>query len=167
MIRRPTSVLVVEDNPGDARLIQEYLRDSPTLDADLTIVETLEKAIDTLHTTSFDVVLLDLSLSDSSGLGSVRILSRTAERTPILVLSGNDDLELILQTVQAGAQDYLPKQDASTGSLSRAISNAIERQAMMIERDTLTKIGLTISSNLDIDVVFGQFADQVRTLIPI
>ena len=166
MIRRPTSVLVVEDNPGDARLIQEYLRDSPTIDAELSTVATLEEAIDSLERTSFDVVLLDLSLSDSSGLGSVRILSRTAERTPILVLSGNDDYELILQTVQAGAQDYLPKQDASTGSLSRAISNAIERQAMLVERDTLTKIGRTISSNLDIDVVFGKFADQVQTLIP-
>ena len=167
MIRRQTSVLVVEDNPGDARLIQEYLRDSPTIDAELTLVSTLEKAVDSLQNAAFDVVLLDLSLSDSSGLGSVRIISRTAEQTPILVLSGNDDYELILQTVQAGAQDYLPKQDASTGSLSRAISNAIERQAMLVERDTLTKIGRTISSNLDIDVIFGNFADQVRTLIPI
>ena len=167
MIRRPTSVLVVEDNSGDARLIQEYLRESPTIDADLTIVATLENAIDSLHRSTFDVVLLDLSLSDSSGLGSVRILSRTAEQTPIVVLSGNDDYELILQTVQAGAQDYLPKQDASTGSLSRAISSAIERQAMLVERDTLTKISRTISSNLDIDVVFGKFADQVRTLIPV
>jgi len=167
MIRRPTSILVVEDNPGDARLIQEYLRDSPTLDADMTIVPTLEKAVDILGRTAFDVVLLDLSLSDSSGLGSVRILSRTTAQTPILVLSGNDDYELILQTVQAGAQDYLPKQDASTGSLSRAISSAIERQAMLVERDTLTQIGRTISSNLDIDVVFGKFADQVRTLIPV
>jgi signal transduction histidine kinase/CheY-like chemotaxis protein len=167
MIRRHTSILVVEDNPGDARLIQEYLLESPILDADMTIVPTLEKAVDILGRTAFDVVLLDLSLSDSSGLGSVRILSRTAAQTPILVLSGNDDYELILQTVQAGEQDYLPKQDASTGSLSRAISSAIEHQAMLVEHDTLTQIGRTISSNLDIDVVFGKFADQVRTLIPV
>ena len=167
MIRRKTSVLVVEDNLGDARLIQEYLRESPTIEAELTLVATLAEAVSSVQNSRFDVILLDLSLSDSSGLGSVRVLARTAETTPILVLSGNEDYELILQTVQAGAQDYLPKQDASTGSLSRAISSAIERQAMLVERDTLTKIGRIISSNLDINVVFGEFADQVKTLIPI
>ncbi|MEE8046515.1 MAG: ATP-binding protein [Dehalococcoidia bacterium] len=167
MIRRPISILVVEDNPGDARLIQEYLRDSPTILPEITLVSTLAAAVGLLQTKRFDVVLLDLSLSDSSGYGSVRVLTKTTKTTPILVLSGNDDHELVLATVQAGAQDYLPKQDASTGNLSRAISSAIERQAMMVERETLSKIGRIISSNLDIDVVFGQFADQVKTLIPI
>jgi len=167
MIRRPTSVLVVEDNPGDARLIQEYLRESPIIAAELTMVSTLAGAIDVLDEKQFDVILLDLSLSDSSGLGSVRALARTAASIPILVLSGNEDYDLIQQTVQAGAQDYLPKNDASSSNLSRAISGAIERQAMLVERDTQTKIGRIISSNLDIDVVFGQFADQVRTLIPV
>ena len=57
MNRRPTSVLVVEDNPGDARLIQEYLRDSPTIDAKITLVVTLESALDSLQRTSYDVVL--------------------------------------------------------------------------------------------------------------
>jgi signal transduction histidine kinase/DNA-binding NarL/FixJ family response regulator len=167
MIRRSTSVLVVEDNPGDARLIQEYLRESQTIDAELTVVPTLAEAMDAVQSTIFDVILLDLSLSDSSGLGSVRVLTRTAKRTPIVVLSGNEDYELILQSVQAGAQDYLPKRDASTNNLSRAINSAIERQAMLVERDTLATIGRIISSDLDIDVVFGKFAEQVQTLIPI
>ena len=57
MNRRLTSVLVVEDNPGDARLIQEYLRDSPTIDAKITLVVTLESALDSLQRTSYDVVL--------------------------------------------------------------------------------------------------------------
>jgi signal transduction histidine kinase len=167
MNRRPATVLVVEDNPGDARLIQEYLRESPTLEAELTFVTTLADALISLELATYDVVLLDLSLSDSSGLGSVRVLARSSQSIPILVLSGNEDYDLILQTVQAGAQDYLPKQDASTSNLSRAISSAIERQAMLVERETLTKIGRIISSNLDIDAVFDNFADQVRTLIPV
>ncbi|MBN4064264.1 response regulator [Dehalococcoides mccartyi] len=167
MIRRPTSVLVVEDNLGDARLIQEYLRDSKSLDASPKIVTTLAEAIEALENSNFDIVLLDLSLSDSSGLGSVRVLTRTAKSTPIVVLSGSEDFELVLQSVQAGAQDYLPKQDASTGNLSRAISSAIERQAMLVERETLARIGRIISSNLDIDVVFSKFAEQVKTLIPV
>ncbi|MBT3996643.1 MAG: response regulator [Chloroflexi bacterium] len=167
MIRRTTSVLVVEDNLGDARLIQEYLRESETLEAEIKIVTTLAAAVEFLQLKAFDIVLLDLSLSDSSGLGSVRVLTRTAKTTPIVVLSGNEDYSLILQSVQAGAQDYLPKQDVSTGNLSRSISSAIERQAMLVERETLATIGRIISSNLDIEAVFGKFAELVRTLIPI
>ena len=167
MSRRPTSILVVEDNPGDARLIQEYLRESQTLSAELENVTTLAEAVEALGRTKFDVILLDLSLSDSSGLGSVRVLTRVSKAIPIVVLSGNEDHEVVLQSVQAGAQDYLPKGDASPSNLSRAISSAIERQSLLVERDTLATIGRIISSNLDIDVVFGNFAEQVRTLIPV
>ena len=166
MNRRKTSILVVEDNPGDARLIGEYLRDSLTISADLTLVESLAEAVETLSHSQVDVVLLDLSLSDSSGLGSVRVLVRTASRTPIVVLSGNEDLGLIEQAVQAGAQDYLPKKDASTGTLSRVISSAIERQTMLVERETLATIGRIVSSNIDIGLVFTMFAEEVKTLIP-
>ncbi len=167
MIRRPTSVLLVEDSPGDARLIQEYLNDSPTIDANITLVGSLAEAVGVLIHSPIDIVLLDLSLTDSSGLGSVRVLVRTASSTPIIVLSGNEDFGLIQQAVQAGAQDYLPKNDASISILSRVISSAIERQAMLVERDTLATIGRVISSNLDIDSVFTSFAAEVRTLIPV
>lgn len=167
MKRRSTSVLVVEDNPGDARLIQEYLRVSTTLDASIEMVATLAEAVESFRTGKFDIVLLDLSLSDSSGLGSVRVLTSISKTTPIVVLSGNEDEELVLQSVQAGAQDYLPKNDVSTSNLTRAISSAIERQSLLVERDTLATIGRIISSNLDIDVVFGNFAEHVQTLIPV
>ena len=103
MDQRRTSVLVVEDNPGDARLIQEYLRESPAIDASLTLVSTLAAAVEVLQTEQIDIVLLDLSISDSSGLYSFRTLIRTAPTTPIVVLSGNEDRELILQAVQVGA----------------------------------------------------------------
>ncbi|MCH7970609.1 MAG: response regulator [Chloroflexi bacterium] len=167
MERRQTSVLVVEDNPGDARLIKEYLSESTTIDADITLVVSLAEAVEVLLYDQVDIVLLDLSLSDSSGLGSVRLLVRTASRTPIVVLSGNEDPELIQEAVQAGAQDYLPKKDASSSILSRVIGSAIERQTMLVERDTLATIGRVISSNLDIDSVFTLFAAEVRTLIPV
>ncbi len=167
MNRRSTSILVVEDNAGDARLIQEYLRESQTLNAELEIVTTIAEAVEALGRTKFDVVLLDLSLSDSSGLGSVRVLTRVSKSVPIVVLSGNEDHELVLQSVQSGAQDYLPKGDASASNLSRAISSAIERQSLLVERYTLATIGRIISSNLDIDVVFGNFAEHVQTLIPV
>ncbi|MDG0865800.1 response regulator [Candidatus Lucifugimonas marina] len=100
MNRRSTSILVVEDNAGDARLIQEYLRESQTLNAELENVITIAEAVEALGRTKFDVVLLDLSLSDSSGLGSVRVLTRVSKSVPIVVLSGNEDHELVLQSVQ-------------------------------------------------------------------
>ena len=167
MDQRRTSVLVVEDNPGDARLIQEYLRESPAIDASLTLVSTLAAAVEVLQTEQIDIVLLDLSLSDSSGLYSIRTLIRTAPTTPIVVLNGNEDRELILQAVQVGAQDYLPKQDASSDILSRIMSNAIERQSMRVELDTLARIGRVISSSLNIDSVFDVVACEVRSLLPL
>ena len=167
MDQRRTSVLVVEDNPGDARLIQEYLRESPAIDASLTLVSTLAAAVEVLQTEQIDIVLLDLSLSDSSGLYSIRTLIRTAPTTPIVVLNGNEDRELILQAVQVGAQDYLPKQDASSDILSRIMSNAIERQSMRVELDTLARIGRVISSSLNIDSVFEVVACEVRSLLPL
>ena len=167
MTRRSISVLLVEDKPDDIRLIQRSLDESPTINADITLVGTLTEALDVLLRQRVDIVLLNLSLSDSSGLGSVRVIVRAASRLPIVVLSGNEDLGMIQQAVQAGAQDYLPKLDASTSTLSRVISSAIERQALLVERVTLTTIGRVISSSLDIDSVFRLFADEVKTLIPV
>ena len=83
MIRRSISVLLVEDKPDDIRLIQRSLDESPTINADITLVGTLTEALDVLLRQRVDIVLLNLSLSDSSGLGSVRVIVRAASRVPI------------------------------------------------------------------------------------
>lgn len=121
-------VLLIEDNPGDVRLLQEYLRDVTTTQFNMQQVENLALALKYLAQDSFDVILLDLSLPDSQGLETfVKIHSQTPS-IPIVVLTGLDDEALVFKVMQAGAQDYLVKGQANGDLLTRAMRYAIERQ---------------------------------------
>lgn len=126
MVDETIRVLLVEDNPGDARLIREMLREARDAFA-LHTTGTLREALDALHTQPFDVVLLDLSLPDSFGVETVQTACAAAPDLPIVVLTGFNDEQSGLQAVQAGAQDYLLKGETSSYILSRAIRYALER----------------------------------------
>ncbi len=123
----PVKVLLVEDNPGDARLFQEYLTGPGSSGFELQWVVSAALAAETLSQRQFDVVVLDLSLPDSKGLETFEKLRKTSHKGPIIVLSGMDDEELALQAVREGAQDYLVKGKVDQSSLARAIRYAIER----------------------------------------
>src|SRR5690554_4132881 len=110
-------ILLVEDNPGDARLLRELLRESGSLRFELTHVDRLAEAQEWLATEPVDVVLLDLSLPDAHGLDSVRGMLDAAPGTPLIVLTGLDDDATALQAVQAGAQDFLVKGKVEGGLL--------------------------------------------------
>lgn len=122
-------VLLVEDNPGDARLIQETLNEMPGATFSVERVDTLRAALDRLGDESADiaVVLLDLSLPDSQGLESFRSLYAREPRVPIVVLSGNQDEAVGIAAVNEGAQDYLVKGRAGAELIGRSIRYAIER----------------------------------------
>ena len=105
----PITVLLVEDNPGDARLILELLGEVQTQAFDLERVERLDDALTRLSRTGVDVVLLDLGLPDSQGLETFMRARRGAPDEPIVVISGLDDERLALEAVRSGAQDYLVK----------------------------------------------------------
>src|SRR5712692_670856 len=120
-------ILLVEDNPGDARLVREYLRDGGVFQADLANAERLSEAQRMLETDRFDVVLLDLSLPDSRGLDTIVGAVTHARGVPIVVLTGLNDEELAVRVVREGAQDYLLKGRMDGSSVSRAIRYAIER----------------------------------------
>src|SRR5690606_33347448 len=107
MSEAPLRILLVEDNPGDARLLRELLRESGSLKFDLAHVDRLSEARERLAVEPADVVLLDLSLPDAHGLDSVRGMLEAAPGTPIIVLTGLDDDATAVQAVQAGAQDFL------------------------------------------------------------
>jgi signal transduction histidine kinase len=126
-------LLLVEDNPGDARLLREVLFES-TLEFQVTAVASLGEAHRRLETGAFDVVLLDLSLPDSSGIDTVARTIALAPETPIIVLTGLDDERLALRAVMIGAQDYLVKGDIDGRVLGRAVRYARERKRMEIER---------------------------------
>ena len=123
----PIAILLVEDNPGDARLVELLLREKAPGQFTFSIAETLQAAMLKAGEREFDVALLDLSLPDSHGLETLARLRAFAPMLPIVVLTGTDDDELALQAVQRGAQDYLVKGQGSADPIRRAIRYAIER----------------------------------------
>src|SRR5204862_223410 len=107
--RRPIRVLLVEDNPGDARIIVEMLREVDANLFQLQSVDRLDTALQRLGRATVDVVLLDLGLPDSVGLDTFHRAHREAVEEPIIVISGFDDEDTAVEAVRAGAQDYLVK----------------------------------------------------------
>lgn len=123
-------LLVVEDNPGDARLLREMLDAQGTHNSKLTHVKSMGAAERYLADGSVDVILLDLGLPDAQGLDAVRRAHAAAPHVPLVVLTGLDDESLAVQALQEGAQDYLIKGQIESRSLLRALRYAIERKIL-------------------------------------
>src|SRR5713226_7345101 len=102
-------VLLVEDSPDDAILLEELLTQANTASFELVRVERLEQLMPRLRQEDFDVILLDLGLADSQGLETLTRVYQEEPGIPILVLTGMDDRQLSAQAVRQGAQDYLIK----------------------------------------------------------
>ena len=123
----PLKILLVEDNPADADLIGEILDEANETQWSLVHVERLKEALKCLSENHFDVVLLDLSLPDKQGLGTVAQTYQAAPDLPIVVLTGLNDKVIALEALREGAQDYLVKGKIDSNLLVRAIRHAIER----------------------------------------
>ncbi len=131
------NILLIEDNPGDIRLLQEILREASATQCVITPVMTLAAAIEQLsiphndrqlNRRPFDVILLDLSLPDSQGMASFLNLADRDYNIPIIVLTGLDDQDLAISAMQQGAQDYLVKGQVDSNLLLRSIRYAIGRE---------------------------------------
>lgn len=136
-------VLLVEDNPGDARLIEELLAESGARFK----VETeglLTPALERLSNGNFQLVLVDLTLPDSHGIDTFHRVAAHAPDVPLIVMSGLDDEEMALQTVREGAQDYLVKGHVDRHMLVRAMRYAMKRaeadRALAEERNLLRNV---------------------------
>ena len=139
-------ILLIEDNPGDARLIEEMLRGTEELaqrvspdeyagrTPELVRESRLEDGLETLESTRADVVLLDLKLPDSDGLETLETVHTENESTPIVVLTGLSDQQVGVQAIQRGAQDFLVKDEVTSELLVRTIHHAIERSRQERER---------------------------------
>ena len=131
MIQRQINVmLLIEDNPGDARLIREMLQEQSSQKIDLMHVECMRDAEKHLAENSTDVILLDLGLPDAQGLEAVRRTHAAARGVPLVVLSGLDDESMAMQAMQEGAQDYLIKGQIEPRELVRALRYAVERKSI-------------------------------------
>jgi len=123
----PIEVLLVEDNPGDARLVRESLAEVGSREFHLTHVERLEDALRRLERGRFDVVLLDLLLQDSQRLGTLMEIHDQAPRVPIVVFTGLEDEVVGLWALSEGAEDYVIKGKVRGDSLACTLCDAIER----------------------------------------
>jgi len=126
-------VLLIEDNPGDARLVRELLRDAASAQFQVTDAQRLADGIACLSEAHFDIVLLDLRLPDSQGLDTFTRLHAQAPHVPIVVMTGLQDETIAVGAVQEGAQDYLVKGEVDSEQLSRAIRYAIARHATQVQ----------------------------------
>jgi CheY-like chemotaxis protein len=121
------SILLVEDDPTDTRLLLSLLDHADLCEYRLHAVTTAAEAEEALAGADFDVVLLDLSLPDCDGLGSVERILAVAPSTPIVVLTGRDDYELGLRSIEAGAQDFLVKGEVKGNTILRCAQWSIAR----------------------------------------
>ncbi|MEM4782528.1 MAG: ATP-binding protein [Halalkalicoccus sp.] len=166
------SVLLVEDNPGDARLIEEMLREGREGTVEFVHGPTLEAGLDALSTDEPDVLLLDLRLPDSTGLETLETVLEGTETVPVIVLTGMPESSLGMEAVSHGAQDYLVKDDVTPEVLSRAIRYAIERKKTERQLRARTR-ELTILNQLtrhdirnDISLVVGRAREVTEHIEP-
>ena len=125
---RPLRILIVEDNPGDRDLIQDLLAFTTLGDScSFFSAERLTEAIGIVQRTQVDVVLLDLGLPDSQGITTITTFRSRCSQVPVVVLTGNNDEQVGIAALQAGAQDYLVKGRYDGNELIRIIRYALQR----------------------------------------
>jgi diguanylate cyclase (GGDEF)-like protein/PAS domain S-box-containing protein len=125
-----SSLLLIEDNPGDARLLREMFAEGETSDMEMVQVGCMREAEVLLTERAVDIILLDLGLPDTEGVGAVQRAHAAAPRIPLVVLTGLDDESMALLALQEGAQDYLVKGQIEARGLVRALRYAVERKNM-------------------------------------
>jgi signal transduction histidine kinase len=138
-----TALLVVEDSPGDARLLREMFDEDRAKSTQMTHVCTMADAEKHLAEHFVDIVLLDLGLPDAQGMEAVHRAHAAAPGVPLVVLSGLDDERMALDALHDGAQDYLIKGQIDSRGLLRSLRYAIERKS-------LQAAALALSDSVDV-----------------
>jgi two-component system sensor histidine kinase UhpB len=171
MNEKTVRIILVEDNPGDALIIQEMLKEIYDNHFDLHSFQRVDEGLKHLNE-NFDIMLLDLNLPDSQGIETFNTMNKHAPELPIIILTGLVDEELAINIVSEGAQDYLVKGQIDKQLLSRSIKYSIERKHIEIDlrkseekyRLMVEKIesGLfLINSKNEINYVNRQMADML------
>lgn len=132
-----SEILLIEDNPGDVRLVREMLRENGG-DWRLRICSSFAAGVAELERHGADLALLDLGLPDNRGVDGIVILAERFPALPVVVLTGSDDHDLGFSAVRAGAQDFLSKDQVTASVLLRSINYAIERQRLKSELQRAT-----------------------------
>lgn len=161
---RKISILLIEDNPDDVELMKELLLEANFSLSDFVYTDELSSALEILENKNFEIVLLDMSLPDSSGSNTFYKLWNKIPETPIIVITGNRNEKITGDLLQNGAQDYLVKGSIEPDLLVHSIDHAIERQRLLVSlkhkteeiqslRESLEHI---VSNNADAIMVIDQ-----------
>jgi PAS domain S-box-containing protein len=156
-------LLLVEDNPADARIVERHLKDAGLTHVTTDTVQTAGEAAQRLQQVEYDLVLLDLGLPDASGLQALRVLKAVADLTPIIVLTGSDDYKQGLLAVREGAQDYLEKRRVNAGMLSRIVSYSVERNNFHRDLVRATRRYQDLFNNVPVALFTANHDGQLRT----
>ncbi len=130
---RSTRLLLFEDNPGDLKIVTEMLAEIGAAPENIGLASSVAQGFHNLDNNSYDIILLDLSLTDSQGYDTFVKVRDHAPQIPIVVLTGLDDDDLARRMVATGGQDYLTKGDFTPTLLCRAVKYAISRQHALLE----------------------------------
>jgi PAS domain S-box-containing protein len=128
MEKNDINILLIEDNPGDARLVSEMLKECVSLSIRMTQADRIDEALKILKGEKVDVVLLDLNLPDSQGLGGIERITAQETEVPVIIFTSLDDETLGIEAVRKHAGDYLVKGQINSNILVRSIRYAIERK---------------------------------------
>jgi PAS domain S-box-containing protein len=155
-------LLIVEDDVVDRKLLERLLARSTLGTCAVENADRLAGALELLRSRAYDLILLDLGLPDSQGMESVVRLQAGAPQTPIIVLSGLDDVDVATQAVQMGVQDYLIKGQVDASLLMRAIRYALERKRAQRQLQAAELRYRTIFENSAVAIMM---VDEQRRLI--
>ena len=155
------NVLVIEDNPADARLIREGFAELTQPELKVFYADRLATGLDQLLAEPIQVVLLDLSLPDSAGIATLQRVHGAAAKLPIIVLTGLEDEALGLEAMRHGAQDYLVKGQTDNKRLARILLFAMERK----RTERLQQLSYEILGILSEPLAFSAMANRILAAI--
>lgn len=165
------NILLVEDNPGDVILVKEHLKDSG-IKYELTHSGNLTDALKKCSENSYDAILLDLGLPESSGLETLKKFPLSTIETPVIVMTGLDDEETAIQALQEGAQDYMVKSNMSREDIVRSVRYSIERKKIQevqkkiaLQFSTLASTTALINESSDASSIYRICSDSIKFLL--
>ena len=123
-------ILLVEDNPGDARLFELVISEISNIQCDITWAKTLSEAFLQLQDNQIDIIFSDLTLPDSEGMDTLRSFVEKFSEVPVIVLSGFEDEERIKEALHIGALAYVNKGDVEAGLIEELIDSALKRKSL-------------------------------------